>query len=89
MVRNIIIILIVIIIWLAYVYDNDQDTQPNFAESPQTKTVLPDFNCVGKKNCAEMISCEEAKFYLRNCPDVAQLDPDKDSVPCEDLCANR
>ena len=89
MIKNIILVLIAIIIWLAFFYNKDQNTLPTFGESPQTETVIPDFNCVGKKTCAEMVSCEEAKFYLRNCPDTAQLDPDKDGVPCEDLCTNR
>ena len=40
------------------------------------------FKCEGKKYCSEMNSCDEAKFYLRNCPGV-KIDGDGDGVPCE------
>ena len=39
-----------------------------------------------KKRCAEMTSCEEAKYYLAHCH-VATLDGDRDGIPCESLCA--
>jgi len=39
------------------------------------------FHCEGKLRCAQMSSCDEAKFYQRNCPDV-DLDDD-DGVPCK------
>ena len=46
----------------------------------------PKFYCVGKQHCSQMISCKEAKFYLRNCPNV-KIDGDNDGVPCErQLC---
>lgn len=40
------------------------------------------FKCEGKKYCSEMKSCDEAKFYLRNCPGV-KIDGDGDGIPCE------
>jgi len=40
------------------------------------------FRCEGKVFCSEMRSCEEAKFYLRNCPGT-KMDGDGDGVPCE------
>ncbi|MCI5148193.1 MAG: hypothetical protein D3916_02120 [Candidatus Electrothrix sp. MAN1_4] len=40
------------------------------------------FSCQGKKHCAEMRSCAEAKFYLKNCPGV-KIDGNRDGVPCE------
>lgn len=40
------------------------------------------FKCEGKTRCSQMTSCEEAKFYLRNCPDV-KIDGDGDGIPCE------
>ena len=33
------------------------------------------FACEGKTRCTEMTSCEEAKFYLKNCPGV-EIDGD-------------
>lgn len=40
------------------------------------------FRCEGKTRCTQMSSCEEATFYIRNCPDT-QMDGDNDGVPCE------
>lgn len=40
------------------------------------------FLCQGKHYCSEMISCEEATLYLKNCPGV-KLDGDGDGIPCE------
>lgn len=46
------------------------------------------FTCAGKRRCAEMVSCEEARFYLTACG-VSSLDRDHDGVPCEALCGVR
>ena len=46
------------------------------------------YSCTGKTQCTEMKSCNEAKFYLKNCPNV-QIDGDGDGIPCEDqLCGH-
>jgi cold shock CspA family protein len=46
------------------------------------------YQCEGKIRCSEMISCEEAKFYLQNCPGV-EIDGDGDGIPCErQWCGN-
>ena len=41
-----------------------------------------------KKRCAEMSTCEEAKYYLAHCH-VQTLDGDGDGIPCENLCAGK
>jgi cold shock CspA family protein len=41
------------------------------------------FHCAGKTRCGEMSSCEEAMFYLNNCPGTI-ADGDGDGIPCED-----
>ena len=46
-------------------------------EKPQS------YKCEGKTHCNEMTSCEEAKFYLNNCPGTI-ADGDGDDIPCED-----
>ncbi len=43
------------------------------------------FTCGTKKYCYQMISCEEAFFYLNTCG-LKRLDRDKDGIPCEALC---
>lgn len=40
------------------------------------------FSCEGKVYCSEMVSCEEAMFYIRNCPGT-KMDGDADGIPCE------
>jgi cold shock CspA family protein len=41
------------------------------------------YRCEGKSRCTEMTSCEEATFYLQNCPGTI-ADGDGDGIPCED-----
>lgn len=41
------------------------------------------FTCSGKTHCSQMSSCEEAKYYLNNCPGTI-TDGDGDGIPCED-----
>lgn len=38
--------------------------------------------CDGRTRCAQLHSCEEAIYFLKNCPGV-KLDDDGDGVPCE------
>ena len=44
----------------------------------QKRTI--NYSCQGKVYCSQMVSCEEAKFYLKYCPDTRM---DGDGVPCE------
>lgn len=44
-----------------------------------------EFSCEGKTTCSEMLSCEEAMFYLKHCG-LTRLDRDNDGVPCESIC---
>jgi cold shock CspA family protein len=46
------------------------------------------FQCQGKRYCSEMTSCEEATFYLKNCPGV-EIDGDGDDIPCESQLCGR
>ncbi|MCB2215108.1 MAG: cold shock domain-containing protein [Desulfobulbaceae bacterium] len=44
------------------------------------------FTCSGKTHCSQMTSCDEATFYLHNCPGT-KMDGDNDGIPCErQLC---
>lgn len=42
-------------------------------------------NCGKKRYCAQMTSCEEARFYLQNCG-LLSLDGNGDGIPCANLC---
>jgi endonuclease YncB( thermonuclease family) len=41
--------------------------------------------CGSKRYCSQMVSCEEATFYLTQCG-AKKLDKNGDGVPCENLC---
>lgn len=40
------------------------------------------FRCDGRTHCSQMTSCAEARYFLRNCPNV-QMDGNHDGDPCE------
>jgi len=40
------------------------------------------FKCDNRKYCSQMHSYEEAKYFLRHCPNV-KIDGDRDGIPCE------
>ncbi len=45
-------------------------------------TPSPAYICDGRIHCAQMTSCDEAMFFLHNCPNT-QMDGDGDGMPCE------
>lgn len=40
------------------------------------------FSCDGRRHCSQMTSCEEATYFLRNCPNT-EMDGNGDGIPCE------
>jgi len=46
------------------------------------------YQCDGRTHCSQMASCEEAKFFIQNCPGT-EMDGDSDGVPCERQLCNR
>lgn len=56
-------------------------TSSAFSAEPAA-AVESNFSCEGKTHCSQMTSCEEATFYLNNCPGT-EVDGDGDRVPCE------
>jgi hypothetical protein len=40
------------------------------------------YSCDGREYCSQMTSCEEATFFIQNCPNT-KMDGDHDGVPCE------
>jgi endonuclease YncB( thermonuclease family) len=50
---------------------------------PVVAPVATAWRCDGRTHCSQMHSCEEAKFFLANCPDV-KMDGDHDGIPCEE-----
>jgi excalibur calcium-binding domain-containing protein len=61
------------------------DTPPSEpAAFPRKPVSAPgnSFKCDGRIYCSQMTSCEEATFFLKNCPGV-KMDGNNDGVPCE------
>ena len=46
------------------------------------------YKCDGRTYCSQMTSCEEAMYFLRNCPGV-KMDGNNDGVPCEQQWCGR
>jgi cold shock CspA family protein len=67
---------------------SNKPTKSSFVKSSNSRTVTQPikqtsrFTCSGKTHCSQMTSCEEATFYLRNCPGT-KMDGDNDGIPCE------
>ncbi len=58
------------------------------ASSHAAPTVLYDLECGKKRRCSQMVSCDEAHFYLTRCG-VKTLDGNRDGEPCENLCSGK
>jgi Excalibur calcium-binding domain len=56
--------------------------------APSTPTASGGFSCDGRKYCSQMKSCDEAKYFLANCPGV-KMDGDKNGIPCEQQWCGR
>ncbi len=52
----------------------------------KVKTLQPkqeNYRCDGRTYCSQMTSCEEATFFIKNCPNT-KMDGNSDGVPCEE-----
>jgi len=61
----------------------DVSTRPERSETstvPTTRALK--FSCDGREYCSQMTSCDEAQFFLENCPNT-KMDGDNDGIPCE------
>jgi len=45
------------------------------------------YACDGRTMCSQMTSCDEARYFIRNCPNT-QMDGDGDGEPCESQWCN-
>ncbi len=74
-----------IVVLSAWSYPNSIETDNKFFENIGFITIAsaePNYQCDGRKYCSQMTSCEEAKYFLKNCPDP-RMDGDGDGIPCE------
>ena len=96
--RLILLVIVAVIGWQGYVkYQHsrintlaDQSTMDStqgragFSHSDATAdaTASSQFKCDGRTHCAQMTSCAEATYFLRNCPGT-KMDGNNDGIPCE------
>lgn len=90
--RNVIFLAIVgLLAWQGYQHFRARSATPaafseptaSVQQSPPDASVQSaSFKCDGRTYCSQMTSCEEATFFLRNCPG-AKMDGNNDGVPCE------
>ena len=58
-------------------------------ELADTGSAATNFSCDGRTHCSQMTSCEEAMYFLENCPGV-KMDGEGDGIPCErQWCGSR
>ena len=92
--KNMKVIILIAIIVVAFVWF-DTGSNQSVRSSPYIETVTSvsdsgteellqnhTFKCDGRTYCSQMTSCEEAKFFLKNCPDP-KMDGNNDGIPCE------
>lgn len=65
----------------------DESVEPATEVSHEAQPVeRPNFTCDGRQYCSQMTSCEEAIYFLENCPNV-KMDGERngkgDGIPCE------
>lgn len=95
--KKIIILLIFgVIAWKGYgKYENHGDASAS-EEAIAISEVIPEreperavpaipisYQCDGRTHCSQMTSCEEATFFLRNCPGVKMDGGKSNGIPCE------
>jgi len=91
--KNLLIALIIgAAVWHFYLKPNAAQSVSSTVSSitsvqPQPATGFPkvassSYSCDGRTHCSQMTSCEEATFFLRNCPGT-KMDGNYDGVPCE------
>ena len=93
--KNLIVLLLIASLgWYGYgkYQQATRQTQPEQAFSPELPTERPatrperptgkSYTCDGRTYCSQMTSCEEATWFLRNCPGT-KMEGNNDGIPCE------
>lgn len=91
--KLIVVVLVVLSIWQYNKYKSNSYSPPVNNATPSAPVTLPtnsvtppsissSFKCDGRTHCSQMTSCEEATFFLKNCPNV-KMDGDGNGIPCE------
>jgi hypothetical protein len=93
--RLVIVVILGLLGWQGYRYY--QAGTAKTAALPESSTApipaalsspVSQYKCDGRTHCSQMTSCEEATYFLRNCPGV-KMDGNNDGVPCEQQWCRR
>lgn len=83
--------------WFAYDDYRGRTERRAMQDMPPVESQLPlgrrasaasPFRCDGRTMCSQMKSCDEAKFFINNCPGT-KMDGNNDGVPCEQQWCTR
>ena len=93
--RLVIVVILGLLGWQGYQYYQARTAKAAALPESSTAPVLAapaaavsQYKCDGRTYCSQMTSCEEATYFLRNCPGV-KMDGDNDGVPCEQQWCRR
>ena len=100
--RNLLIILVLgALAWQGYgayearagrsevIDDSESSETAQLLDQEAASDARSPYRCDGRVYCSQMTSCDEAEFFLANCPGV-KMDGGGDGVPCEkQWCGNR
>ncbi|MBA3774305.1 MAG: cold shock domain-containing protein [Ramlibacter sp.] len=88
--------MIAIVGWMAYQHSGKRELSTSPLPVRSTAPAAPEaaapaapaaasalFRCDGRTHCSQMTSCDEATYFLKNCPGT-KMDGDRDGVPCEE-----
>jgi hypothetical protein len=90
--RLIIVVLLVLAVWQGYEHYQSRRSanggqQIKLSSVQRNAEHTSPYKCDGRTHCSQMTSCEEAIFFLKNCPGV-KMDGDNDGIPCEKQWCN-
>ena len=57
-------------------------TEKHYKKDKDSRQQYESYQCDGREYCSQMTSCEEAKWFINNCPNT-KMDGNHDGVPCE------
>jgi hypothetical protein len=95
--RLVMVVILGLLGWQGYQYYQPQARSPKAVSLPESSmapvvaapaAAVAQYKCDGRTYCSQMTSCEEATYFLRNCPGV-KMDGDNDGVPCEEQWCRR
>jgi len=90
--RLVLLVIVAILGWYGYNHYSARPRAQFGAVEPTTSATLltsgSQYKCDGRIYCSQMTSCEEATYFLRNCPGV-KMDGNNDGVPCEQQWCRR